>query len=148
MTVEVDPALVGETVLAWVDWLAAAQALASGQLPCSSSEEQLLRIAASLAKGVSVDLCEALSSLDRANLARVATAVLAAGGVEAEGLTGWGVDDLGADYAASSSAVGSVATGVGPDAAAWPAGVVVGVTGWQQAVDPAGVDRCRAGRGE
>ncbi|MCA1702085.1 MAG: hypothetical protein LC808_01955 [Actinobacteria bacterium] len=88
--VQTDLRLVGEPVLAWVDWLAAVQALARGQLPCSSSEEQLLRIAASLAEGVSVDLGEALTSLDRANLARVATAVLAAGGVEAEGLRGLG----------------------------------------------------------
>ena len=87
VAVEVDPALVGGTVLAWVDWVAVVQALAGGQLPCSGSEKQLLLIVASLAEGVPVDLSEALSGLDQANLARVAGAVLAAGGhCEAEGL--------------------------------------------------------------
>jgi hypothetical protein len=80
VAVEADPALVGETVLAWVDWLAVAQALDAGRLPCSGSEEQLLRIAASLAEGIPVDLGEALTSLDRGNLMLVAGAVLAAGG--------------------------------------------------------------------
>lgn len=74
---------------AWVDWRAAAEAVASGQLACSSSEEQLLRIAASLAEGIPVDLGEALTSLDRGNLVLVAAAVLAVGGhCEGGGLVG------------------------------------------------------------
>jgi hypothetical protein len=67
-------------VLARVDWRAAVTALDAGRLPCSGSEGQLLRIAASTAEGIPVDLGEAVTSLDEANLALVARAVLHAGG--------------------------------------------------------------------
>jgi hypothetical protein len=80
VTVQADPMLVGATVLAWVGWRAAVVALEAGRLPCSGSEGDLLRIAASVAEGVPVALGEALSSLDRGNLVRVVTAVLLAGG--------------------------------------------------------------------
>jgi hypothetical protein len=88
VAVEADPALVGETVLAWVDWHAAADAVETAQLPCSASEGQVLLIAASLAKGVPVDLGEAVTGLDAVNSVLVARAVLAAGGHReaAEGL--------------------------------------------------------------
>ena len=78
--VQADPGLAGRSVLAWVDWRAAVAAVDAGRLPCSGSERQLLRIAASLAQGVPIDLGEALSSFDRVNLGLVAAAVLAAGG--------------------------------------------------------------------
>jgi hypothetical protein len=60
----------------------------TAQLPCSVSESQVLLIAASLAKGVPVDLGEAVTGLDAVNSVLVARAVLAAGGHReaAEGL--------------------------------------------------------------
>jgi hypothetical protein len=61
-------------------------ALGSGSLPCSHGESQVLRIAASLAVGVPVDLREAALCLDAANAARVARAVCHAAGCGA--LTG------------------------------------------------------------
>jgi hypothetical protein len=63
-----------------VDWEAAVAALGEGQLPCSGSEGQVLRLAASIAHGVRVDLGEAVSGLDRRNAILVATAVLHAAG--------------------------------------------------------------------
>ena len=80
VTVEADPALVGETVVAWVDWHAAADAVEAGQLPCSASEGQVLLLAASLAAGVPVALGDAVTGLDAVNSVLVARAVLAAGG--------------------------------------------------------------------
>ena len=74
------PALVGDTPMAIVDWEAALGALDAGDLPCSGGEGRVLRIAASLAAGVPVDLCDAVTGLDASNLARVARAVLHAGG--------------------------------------------------------------------
>jgi hypothetical protein len=73
-------ALVGGGLLAVVDWPAAVKALTAGRLPCSGSEGRVLRIAASIAGGVAVDLRECLSTLDTANIGLVVRAVLAAGG--------------------------------------------------------------------
>jgi hypothetical protein len=73
-------ALVGGGLLAVVDWPAAVKALAAGGLPCSGSEGYVLRIAASIADGVAVDLRECLSTLDTANIGLVVRSVLAAGG--------------------------------------------------------------------
>jgi hypothetical protein len=67
-------------LMAWVDWQAAVAALEAGRLACSGGEARVLRIAASVAEGVPVDLCDALAGVDQANLALVATAVLHAGG--------------------------------------------------------------------
>ena len=72
---------VGDRLLAVVDWPAAAAALAAGRLPCSDSESCVLRIAASIAKGVPVDLNTCLSGLDRNNAGLVAQAVLRAAGL-------------------------------------------------------------------
>ncbi|WP_157879841.1 hypothetical protein [Streptomyces natalensis] len=44
-----------------IDWLMIVAALARGELPCSGSETRILRIAASLGKGVPVDLREVLT---------------------------------------------------------------------------------------
>lgn len=63
-----------------IDWWAAWAALEQGALPCSSGERQVLRVAVSIAEGVPIDLRDAVSGLDAANGARVARAVLAAGG--------------------------------------------------------------------
>jgi hypothetical protein len=77
--VEVD-ASVGGTAVAFLDWGPAVRALGSGRLACSASQGQVLRVAASLAEGIPVDLREALSGLDERNLSLVVAAVLAAGG--------------------------------------------------------------------
>jgi hypothetical protein len=69
-----------EALLAWVDWHAVVAALDAGGLPCSGSDAAVLRVAASLAEGIPVDLGGELSGLDDRNLALVAQAVLRAGG--------------------------------------------------------------------
>jgi hypothetical protein len=74
------PAGVGDRLLAVVDWPATVAALAAGRLPCSGSESCVLRIAASIAKGVPVDLNDCLSTLDYVNVGLVAQAVLRAAG--------------------------------------------------------------------
>lgn len=78
--VQICRSLVEDTVMAVVDWSGAVDALDSGRLGCSGSEAAMLRIAASLAVGAAVDLGDALTGLDEANLALVAEAVLRAGG--------------------------------------------------------------------
>ena len=67
--------------LAVVRWNAAIHALENGQLPCSTSEQAILRIAASLADpGVAINLRDNLGSLDRRNIALVTDAINAANG--------------------------------------------------------------------
>ena len=78
--VRADAGLVGQSVLAWVDWHAAADAVRAGQLVCSAGEGRILLIAASIAQGVPLDLGDAVSGLDSLNGVLVACAVLAAGG--------------------------------------------------------------------
>ncbi|MDN5795605.1 MAG: hypothetical protein L0H79_07605 [Intrasporangium sp.] len=58
-----------------IDWLAAATALDLGQLPCSASEARMLRLAASLAIGIPVDLRDTLTGLDHNNAERIIRAV-------------------------------------------------------------------------
>lgn len=70
----------GESIAA-VDWRAVWAALEDGNLPCSSGERQIVRVAASIAEGIPIDLCDAVSSLDAVNLNRVAQAFMAAGGL-------------------------------------------------------------------
>ncbi len=69
-----------DAVMAAVDWEAAVAALEAGRLPCSGGEGRILRLAASIAGGVPVDLGSALSGLDERNIAGVARAVLHAAG--------------------------------------------------------------------
>lgn len=67
--------------LAVIRWKAAICALEAGQLPCTGSEQAVLRIAASLADpGIAVNLRENLGSLDRRNIALVTDAIKAANG--------------------------------------------------------------------
>ena len=67
--------------LAVIRWKAAIHALDSGHLPCSTSEQAILRIAASLADpGIAVNLRDNLGSLDRRNIALVTDAIKAANG--------------------------------------------------------------------
>jgi len=68
------------TELAEVDWPAAITALDAGQLPCSGSESRMLRLAASLAAGIPVDLGSALTGLDNTNADLVTRAVQHASG--------------------------------------------------------------------
>ena len=62
-----------------VDWNAAVRALDDGELPCSTSEAAVLRIAAGLG-GVAVDLRAMLGGLDARNIVLVARAVMHANG--------------------------------------------------------------------
>ena len=80
VTVQADPARVGETALAWVDWQAAADAVETGSLPCSAGEVRVLLVAASIAQGVRLDLGQAVTGLNARNGVLVARAVLVAGG--------------------------------------------------------------------
>jgi hypothetical protein len=67
--------------LAVIRWNAAITALESGQLPCSGSEQAILRIAASLARpGIAVRLRENLGNLDARNITLVTDAIAAANG--------------------------------------------------------------------
>ena len=64
-----------------IRWRAAIHALDTGRLPCSTSEEAVLRIAASLGDpAVPVHLRQVLGSLDRRNITLVTAAVTAANG--------------------------------------------------------------------
>ena len=67
--------------LAVIRWNAAIHALESGHLPCSGSEQAVLRIAASLADpGIAVRLRENLGNLDARNITLVTDAITAANG--------------------------------------------------------------------
>ena len=63
-----------------VDFEAALAARRAGGLPCSSGEEQILALAASIAAGVPVALGDLVCGLDEDNAVRVAIAVLHAAG--------------------------------------------------------------------
>ncbi|MGH3387677.1 MAG: hypothetical protein ACRDOO_02220, partial [Actinomadura sp.] len=58
--VETDPVHAGDLPVAFVRWTAAASAVKAGRLVCSGSEAAMLRIAASVAEGIAVDLRDAL----------------------------------------------------------------------------------------
>lgn len=68
------------TPIAWISWDDAITALDSGQIPASSGENAVLRIAASLAAGCPVSLRETATSLDRRNLQLVTDAIRHAAG--------------------------------------------------------------------
>jgi 8-oxo-dGTP diphosphatase len=68
--------ITGDTAMAHLDWSAAITAVASGELPCSRSEAWMLRLAASLVDGLSVDLRDAVATLDARNADLVSRAVL------------------------------------------------------------------------
>lgn len=80
MAVESGRGIADGTVMASVDWEAAVAALEAGRLPCSGGEGRILRLAASIAAGVAVDLGSVLAGLDERNIAGVARAVLHAAG--------------------------------------------------------------------
>jgi len=72
--------------MALVDWSAALGAVESKRMPCSASENQILRIAASIAEGIPVDLRDAVCGLDATNSVLVARALLHAAGHRNAGL--------------------------------------------------------------
>ncbi len=61
--------------MAAICWPEAIAALDRGQLSASSSETQILRLAASLAEGISVDLRDAVIGLDDTNTRHLITAI-------------------------------------------------------------------------
>ena len=67
------------TGLAAIDWPAAIAAL-DDDLPCSGGENRMLRLAASLAGGIPVNLRDALTGLDDRNIQLVINAALHASG--------------------------------------------------------------------
>jgi hypothetical protein len=67
-------------LMASIEWPEAISALHAGHLPCSAGENRMLRIIASLADGIPVNLRETRTGLDAANISRVASAVRHAGG--------------------------------------------------------------------
>lgn len=71
--------LAGEREMATVDWPAVITALGAS-LPCSGGERRMLRITASLADGIPVDLQDTLTGLDDRNVQLLITAVLHASG--------------------------------------------------------------------
>ena len=79
------PHMAGDGVLAVVAWRVAVRALSAGRLPCSGGEGRVLRIAASIAEGVPVDLADCLSTMDSVNIGLVVDAVYRAGGYAAPG---------------------------------------------------------------
>jgi hypothetical protein len=67
--------------LAAISWDAALHALEAGLLPCTSSEQAILRIAASLGDpAIPVHLRTVLGTLDTRNITLVATAITTANG--------------------------------------------------------------------
>jgi 8-oxo-dGTP diphosphatase len=68
------------TDMADIDWPAVIVALDAGELPCSGGEGRALRLAASLAEGIPVDLRDAISGLDTRNIDIFSQAVLHASG--------------------------------------------------------------------
>jgi hypothetical protein len=78
--VEVIDGTPGDAAMAFVDWAAALEALEGGRFACSSSEDRVFRIAASIAEGIPVDLRDATCGLDGANARRVADALVHAAG--------------------------------------------------------------------
>jgi hypothetical protein len=72
--VTVHPSTGGGQPVAVIDWPAVVTALGVS-LPCSGGEKRMLKITASLADGIPVDLREALTGLDQHNLDLLVTAI-------------------------------------------------------------------------
>jgi hypothetical protein len=70
----------GTITMAAIDWPATIAALDNGGLPCSGGERRVLRLAASLADGIPVDLRDASTGMDTANVDRAVQAMLHAAG--------------------------------------------------------------------
>jgi len=70
----------GVTELAEIDWQAAITGRDTGLLPCSGGENRTLRLAASIAAGIPVELQYALTGLDETSISLVVRAVRHANG--------------------------------------------------------------------
>jgi hypothetical protein len=73
----------GGTILAATDWEAAIAALHAGDLPASGGERRMLLLAASIAAGTPVSLCDTLVGIDHRNAGLVVTAITHATGQRA-----------------------------------------------------------------
>ena len=78
----------GDTELAHIDWQSVISSRDAGLLPCSGGENWILRLAASIAAGIPVDLNDALSGLDQASISFVVRAVRHANGQRPADFTG------------------------------------------------------------
>ena len=67
--------LIDGTPMASIDWATAITALNNAHLQCSGGEGRILRLAASLANAIPVDLQDALTGLDNHNTALTLAAV-------------------------------------------------------------------------
>ena len=74
----------GTTPMADIDWDAAIAALHAGEIPCSGGERRVLELSSSLAGGTLIDLRDAVTGLDDANIALLVTAILHAAGKRPE----------------------------------------------------------------
>jgi len=70
----------GVTELAHIDWQSVISNRDAGLLPCGSGENRILRMAASIAAGIPVDLNDVLCGLDQASITLVVRAVRHANG--------------------------------------------------------------------
>jgi hypothetical protein len=70
----------GTTLMAVIDWPATIAALDGSGLPSCGGEGRALRLAASLADGIPVDLRDAFTEMDTVNVDRAVRAVLQASG--------------------------------------------------------------------
>jgi len=77
--ITVHPGIGSGQPVAVIDWRAVIAALGSS-LPCSGGEQRMLKITASLADGIPVDLREALTGLDQRNLDLLIPAIRLASG--------------------------------------------------------------------
>jgi hypothetical protein len=77
--VAVHPGISSGQLMTVIDWPAAVAALGTS-LACSGGEQRMLKITASLADGIPVDLQDTLTGLDDDNIARLVTAILHATG--------------------------------------------------------------------
>jgi hypothetical protein len=77
--ITVHPSIGAGQPAAVIDWHAVINALGTG-LPCSGGEQRMLRITASLADGIPVDLRDTLTGLDDRNVQLLITAIRRASG--------------------------------------------------------------------
>jgi hypothetical protein len=70
----------GATELAHIDWQSVIASRDAGLLPCGSGENRILRLAASIAAGIPVDLNDTLCGLDPDSISLVVRAVRHANG--------------------------------------------------------------------
>jgi len=76
----VTPVTDDATELAHIDWQSAISSRDAGLLPCGSGKNRILRLAASIAAGIPVDLNDALCGLDQASISLIVRAVRHANG--------------------------------------------------------------------